>query len=247
VITEKKLLATVSQLLMSTILQALLNKKEKEQLVIQLYHEGKTVRDIASAAHVSFSEIGRIVKKLDGSTSDENDINLSNKSKATQAMNLFKSGKKPIEVAIELDISAREIEDILQEYWVLIGLDELALVYYEIRNYLDLFLKLYHALKKNKSITQKDIGRLLKYAVYDLPTLENKIQTLTSDAIDMEWRKKRLRDEVVKLSSCTQYLRKSLYWYEMEIKEKKEIISNLDRQLSQKSDVLEKLAALPNK
>jgi hypothetical protein len=86
----------------------LLNKKEKEQLVIQLYHEGKTVRDIASAAHVSFSEIGRIVKKLDGSTSDENDINLSNKSKATQAMNLFKSGKKPIEVAIELDISARD-------------------------------------------------------------------------------------------------------------------------------------------
>jgi transposase len=123
---------------MSTKMQVLLNKKEKEQLVIQLYQEGKTVRDIASAAHVSFSEIGRIVKKLDGSSSDENDINLSNKSKATQAMRLFKSGKKPIEVAIELDISAREIEDILQEYWVLIVLDELALVYYEIRNYLDL-------------------------------------------------------------------------------------------------------------
>jgi hypothetical protein len=89
-------------------------------------------------------------------------------------MHLFKSGKKPIEVAIELDISAREIEDILQEYWVLIGLDELA--FYEIRNYLDLFLKLYHALKKNKSVNQNDIGRLLRYAVYDLPALENKIQ-----------------------------------------------------------------------
>ena len=30
-------------------------------------------------------------------------------------MYLFKSGKKPIEVAIVLDISAREIEDILNE------------------------------------------------------------------------------------------------------------------------------------
>jgi DNA-directed RNA polymerase specialized sigma subunit len=47
---------------MSTKMQVLLNKKEKEKLVIQLYQEGKTVRDIASAAHVSFSEIGRIVK-----------------------------------------------------------------------------------------------------------------------------------------------------------------------------------------
>jgi hypothetical protein len=88
---------------MSTKMQVLLNKKEKEQLVIQLYHEGKTVRDSASAAHISFS--GRIVKKLDGSTNNESDINLRNKSKLTQAIYMFKCGKKPIDVAIELDIS----------------------------------------------------------------------------------------------------------------------------------------------
>jgi DNA repair exonuclease SbcCD ATPase subunit len=123
----------------------------------------------------------------------------------------------------------------------------LALVFYEIRNYLDLFLKLYHALKKNKSVNQNDIGRLLRYAVYDLPALENKIQTLTSGAMFLEWRKKRLRDEIVKLSSSTQYLKKSLHWYEMEIEEKKEIISNLNRQLNQKSDALEKLATLTDK
>jgi hypothetical protein len=33
----------------------------------------------------------------------------------------------------------------------------------------------------------------------------------------------------------------------MKIEKKKEIISNLDRQLNQKSDALEKLAALANK
>jgi hypothetical protein len=95
---------------------------------------------------------------------------MNDKSKATQAMFLFKSGKKPIDVAIELDISANEIEDILQEYWVLNQLDELALVYYEIRHHLDLFLNLFHILRKNKSINQKDIGCLLRYAVFDLPT-----------------------------------------------------------------------------
>jgi hypothetical protein len=221
-----------------------LNKYEKEQLVIRLHQEGKTIREIASAAHMSFSDISNIIWIADGRA---NDIKISNKSKATQALFLFKSGKKPIDVAIELDLSVNEVHDLQQEFWALNRLGELALVYYEIRNYLDLFLKLYHTLKENKSVTQKDIGKLLRYAVYDLPTLENRIQALTSDAIDMEWRKKRLRDEVVKLSSSTQYLKKSLHWYEIEIKEKKEIISNLDRQLNQKSDALEKLATLANK
>jgi hypothetical protein len=45
----------------------------------------------------------------------------------------------------------------------------------------------------------------------------------------MEWRKKRLGDEVVKLSSHVLELKKSLNWYEMEIKQKKQIISNLDQ------------------
>jgi hypothetical protein len=63
----------------------------------------------------------------------------------------------------------------------------------------------------------------------------------------MEWRKKRLGDEVVMLSSHLLELKKSLNWYEMEIKQKKQIISNLDQQLNQKSDALEKLTTLANK
>ena len=218
-----------------------LNKKEKEQLVIQLYQDGKTIRDIASAPHMSFSDIGKIIKRIDGRTNndDDNGIDLSNKSKVTQAFHLFKCGKKPIDVAIELDISANEIEDILQEYWVLSQLDELALVYFEIRNHLDLFLKLFHSLKKNKSINQRDIGRLLRYSVYDLPTLGNRVNRLTSDAIDLERRKKQYKDEIAILSSSISQLKKLEKWYHMEIGLKKEIISNLDRQLNQKSDALE--------
>jgi hypothetical protein len=105
-------------------------------------------------------------------------------------MFLFKRGKKPIDVAIELDISGSEIEDILQEYWALNQLEDLALVYYEIRNYLSLFLKLFHTMKKIKSIKQKDIQSMLKYAAFDVPYLENKIRKLTSDTIDLEFRKK---------------------------------------------------------
>ena len=84
---------------------------------------------------------------------------LKNKTKATQALHLFKSGKKPIDVAIELDISANEIEDILQEYWVLTQLDELALIYLEVKPFLPSFLnRLFYCLKKNKMLSEKQIS-----------------------------------------------------------------------------------------
>jgi hypothetical protein len=215
-----------------------LNKYDKEQLVVELYHGGKTMREIASAVHMSFGDIGKIIKRIDGRA---NDIDISNKSKAAQAMYLFKCGKKPIDVAIELDIAANEIEDLLQEYWVLIQLDELALVYYEIRSHLDLFLKLFHTLKKYRLTNQKDIQTTLKYAAVDLPSLECKIQRLISDVIELEWKKKQSRDQVAIpiLSSSIPQLKKSLNWYKMEIEQKKQIILNLNQQLNQKSNALE--------
>jgi hypothetical protein len=84
-------------------------------------------------------------------------------------------GNRPVEVAIELDLSASEIEEMQQEYWVLINLDELALVYLEIKSHLDLFLSLFHISKKNKLNNEKDIKTVLKYAT-DLPSLENKFR-----------------------------------------------------------------------
>jgi hypothetical protein len=108
-----------------------LNKHDKEQLVIKLHQEGKTIRDIASAAHMSFSDIGKIMKRVDGRA---NDTDLRSKTKATQALHMFNNGKKPIEVAIELDISYSEVEELQQEYWALKELYDLAFAYMENKN-----------------------------------------------------------------------------------------------------------------
>ena len=40
-----------------------LNRRDKEQLVIDLHGQGKTIREIASAAHLSFSDIGTIIRR----------------------------------------------------------------------------------------------------------------------------------------------------------------------------------------
>ena len=74
------------------------------------------MRDIA-AAHMSFSDIGKIIRRIDGRANDT-DINLNKKSKETKALLLFENGKRPIDVAIDLDLPESEVCDLQQEFWV---------------------------------------------------------------------------------------------------------------------------------
>ena len=175
-----------------------LNRRDKEQLVVKLNQEGKTIREIASAAHLSFGDIGTIIRRADGHDKD-GDIetkDLKNKSKDTQALFLFSNGKKPIEVAIELDLSSIEVENMQQEYWVLNQLDELALIYHEIKSHLTLFLRLFHIMKRNRLINEKDIQNALRYAADDLPSLEDRIYKLTNYVMDLESKKRVLKDTI---------------------------------------------------
>jgi predicted RNase H-like nuclease (RuvC/YqgF family) len=222
-----------------------LSKHDKQQLVIKLHQEGKTMRDIASAAHISFSDIKKIIQSVNG---EVDAIDLSNKSKSTQALHLFKNGKKPLEVAIALDLPESEVHDLQQEFYALNQLYDLSLAFMELKHDLDPFVTLYKILKKNRMLNKKYIFKLVIYAGQDLPTLENRIQSLSSKAIDLEWKKKRLGDELVKLSSSLFQQEKLLNRYNREIEEKKKIISNLNRQLNEKSHALEeKLAKIEAK
>ncbi|MGC2574174.1 MAG: hypothetical protein WA364_21890 [Candidatus Nitrosopolaris sp.] len=69
----------------------LLSREEREQYVIQLYKENKSVREIAKLVHMSFRDIGTITKKVkleverERSDLDEDD-DIKSKSKTTQAI-----------------------------------------------------------------------------------------------------------------------------------------------------------------
>ena len=163
-------------------MQVVLNKKEKEELVIKLYQDGKPIREIARQAHLSFGSIGKIIRTINNSFDDS----CSSSSKSTKALWMFKNGKKPIEVAIELDMSASEVEELQQEFWALNQLHELGFLFNEIKNYLPSFIKLFNLLKSNKMLGNEYILKFIKFANYDLPSLENTIQNLTSDVIELE-------------------------------------------------------------
>lgn len=210
-------------------MQVLMNKKEKEQLVITLHQQGMTIRSIAQQVHMSFKDIGTIIKRIDGRSDDPH---LSNKSKTTQALHLFKSGKRPIDVAIELDLSASEVHDIQEEYWALNQLYELAFVYAEIQNFLPSFLKLVRILKQSKMLGENQISKLIKYAGHDLPSLENKIQTLSNEVIDLQWKKKDCQNELATLGSVLSEQKKSSNTLQMAIEYKKQILAEWNRKLN---------------
>jgi transcriptional antiterminator len=51
----------------------MLSRTEKEDRVIKLYQQSKTIREIAQEVHMSFGDIGAIIKKVTGSQDDDGD------------------------------------------------------------------------------------------------------------------------------------------------------------------------------
>jgi hypothetical protein len=81
----------------------LLNRYQKKALVIELYNQGKTLRQIAEIVHMSFKDIADVINEYTG---EVRRVNKPAKSKDAQAFELFLQGKQSVEVAIELDMPA---------------------------------------------------------------------------------------------------------------------------------------------
>ena len=209
-------------------MQVVLNKKEKEELVIKLYQDGKPIRKIARQAHLSFGSIGNIIKMINNNGDD----NCSSSSKSTKALWMFKNGKRPIDVAIELDISASEVEELQQEFWALNQLYELGFLFNEIKNYLPSFIKLFNLLKRNKMLGDGYISKFLRYADYDLPFLEDKIQKLTGDIIELEWKKKDLNNTTILWKAQLADLGQTIAQYQNAIESKKQQLMRMDKRVS---------------
>ena len=156
----------------------MLTRTEKEQRVIELYQQGKTIREIAQDVHMSFGDIGSIIRKATGPEEDNNNIiPLTTLSKDSQAFALFSEGKKPTEVAIKLGLEANVVDKLYQQFWRLQGLYQLNLVYKEIRRYLPSFLKLFKLMKQQKMMSEHHVVDALRFGK-ELPHLKDQFQLL---------------------------------------------------------------------
>jgi hypothetical protein len=128
----------------------------REEHVLELYDQGKNTREIAKELRMSLRDISFILKKhgvnhglaMIDDIDDNNKKSHSNNEKATLAYRLFSEGRKPVQVAIELNLREGQVNKFFREFWKLKRQYRLYELYPQIEHCLPSFLKLHKALKK---------------------------------------------------------------------------------------------------
>ena len=159
-----------------------LNRKEKEQLIVDLYNNGSSYREIAKEARVSLRDIKGILDRANGVQSF---------SKASQAYQMFSDGKSPMEVAIALDMREPDVTQLYKESWTLKQIYDLNSIYLETKGNLGSFVKLYN-LSKEAGLNSEHVVRILKLADHDLSSLEGRYYNLKSEVKSLEEKKESL-------------------------------------------------------
>jgi hypothetical protein len=158
----------------------------KKNLVIQLHQDGKSQREIAKTAHMSIRDISKIIRK-EGIPEE--------KSVETQALDLFYQEKKPIEVAVELNLNASKTSKLYKDYLKLEGFHRLVLLYEEINDNLSLFLKLYYVIIQN-GIKPNEIVNLVKNS-NELASLKTAIQMKRKELYFIEEKTKHYQAQIM--------------------------------------------------
>src|SRR5215216_3269104 len=167
-------------------------REEKERLVLDLYNQGKTIREIAKEVKMSFRDIGVILNKAVEEKAEElkeQHEEIQQLSVSSQAYKLFSEHKTPLEVAIALNLRESEATKFYKEYWKLKQLHNLNMVYEELKGDIEPFLKL-HKLSKAKGMSVKQVVNLLQIANNDLPTVEKQFKRLGNEINMLQFQKR---------------------------------------------------------
>ncbi len=147
----------------------LLNKKEKEELVIKLANEGLTTRQIAKEVRISLRAIGKILNKATGDDVADNEEEeakiqkqMKDLSPYAQAFKMFQLNKPLTDVAINLDIDTNTVLYYYKDYLRLVNMRRLVTVYEELKDDLPLFIHLYRRIKKER-LTKQDVTDIIEY------------------------------------------------------------------------------------
>jgi hypothetical protein len=147
-----------------------LNKFEKEQKVIELHKQGKTLKDIATIVHMSFRDIAKIIKvyerkkELQAKREENNQSSQIKKpSISSLAFKLFSEGKKPTNIKIELDIPPEKVEKLWSQFLKSERMEECYDFFQECQYDLPSLLFINNFIKRN-DIYGKDIANVLRKA-----------------------------------------------------------------------------------
>ena len=153
-----------------------MDKKQKEALVLAMLEKGESYRDISRKAKVSPNTIKVISNRagLDETTSI-----------SSRAFELYVQQKTPIEVAIALNIEAKEAIRYHQEYIMLLGLTEFTKIYIQIKDTPWPYVNLVQ-LTQNARMGDGEVVELLKIANGYLPRVRLEYDRLKEEKSSLE-------------------------------------------------------------
>jgi predicted transcriptional regulator len=200
----------------------MLTRQEREQAVLGLYNQGKTIREIAKEVRMSFRDIGAVLKKEEKEKERQNNATITADCDSTQpdvslpaqAYELFSQGKTPVEVAIELDLSESRVTKYYKEYWKLKGLYKLNIIHDEIKDDVTYFVKLYRV-SKAAGMSVEHVVNLLSIANNDLSALENRYKRLQENVDHLESKELDLSINLEELKSQIQDASQRLGFYRL--------------------------------
>lgn len=189
----------------------ILNRQEKENLVLDLYYnQKKTYRQIAKIARISPRDIGATLNKASNEAERKQSISVS-----SHAYGLFSVGQTTINVAINLNLREPEVTALYLEYCKLKELNSLIQIYTEYKENIGHIVNLYRSMKA-ASIGMQDVLNLVIVANDDLPGLEQKCENLRREInfIEVQVQNSRailreLNNQVTEASTSVEYYRSS--------------------------------------
>jgi hypothetical protein len=171
-----------------------LNKQEKRSLCIKLLNDGCTFREIQKIARVTPNFISQVEKEEFGK---ENIItNFTRLSKHSRAIKLFCNFKKPMEVALELDMDANEVNKALLDFMRLSDLESFTnVIMEENKEKLKLLLKVVDTFDKNGIKDIDSINHILLSIKYH-DNIKSEINCYSKILNDIKFQIKIGQDEI---------------------------------------------------
>jgi len=190
----------------------LISKKEKEKLVIQLAHEGKTTREIAKQVHISLRDIGTIIHKETG----DDEIATTEKQKADElkkerekqerlkylspyakSFQMFKDRKPLEDEAIEMDLDTDTVLFYYKDYLRLLKMDWLFKICHDLKRDFLMFFYLYKRIKK-EGLNKQDVTNLIK-TQQRLKELDHRVDLYSDFIRGQQLQKQQLEQEINRL------------------------------------------------
>jgi DNA-binding CsgD family transcriptional regulator len=137
-----------------------LTKKQKKELVIRLYEEGKTTREIAKIVKISLRDIGIILREYNKEPEPKPE-----KSDHARAFQLFSIGKTPTQVAIIVDLSYETVKRWYFEYLSLNNQSNFVNILYQYPEFLPFFIDIAQKMKRG-DLFKEEVDYMLANLIY---------------------------------------------------------------------------------